>query len=152
MALLVGVLAVTGRHIQIVAQSADPFVGTWELDVKASRFKPTAYTRSVMKIEAIKEQRKITVDSELDGGAVVQYEFVAAYDGKDYPMTFLTADSVVLKRIDERTIEWTLKQGGQANAVSVSRLSTDGRTMTVIRKGTSPRGLPTENVLVYKRR
>jgi len=67
MALLVGVVVVSGGDIQILAQSADPFVGTWDLDVKASRFKPTAYTRSVIKIEAIKEQRKTTVDSELDG-------------------------------------------------------------------------------------
>jgi len=76
----------------------------------------------------------------------------AAYDGKDYPLTFLTADSVVLNRIDERTIERTLKQGGQANAVFVSRLSNDGRTMTVNQKGSTPKGLPVENVLVYKER
>jgi hypothetical protein len=143
---------IAGTAANVLAQARDPFVGTWVLNPDKSKFNPTIYSRSTMTIEAIGARRKTVVDTELDGGAKVHYEFTATYDGKDVPVQLTTADSVTLRRIDARTIERVHKQKGEVNAIFTSRLSNDEKTMTVTQKGTNPAGKPIDNVLVFERR
>jgi hypothetical protein len=59
--------------------------------------------------------------------------FKAKVDGKDYPFNGSYAyDTVSLKRIDDHTIEQTMKRGGEVIAVSRFTVSSDGHTLTEV--------------------
>ena len=134
------------------AAADDPFVGTWRLDSAKSTFKPTVYNRGVMAIEPVCDQFKTSVDTQLAGGILVQYEFVAKTDGRDYPLPgMVNADTVSIRRIDARTLERTHKKRTKVDTVFVSRVSADGMTMEVSQKGFNPRGEPVDNLLIYRK-
>lgn len=58
--------------------------------------------------------------------------FTAKLDGKDYPEQGSFAyNSVCLKRIDDRTIEWTSKRDGKVLRVAKVTISPDGKKMTL---------------------
>jgi hypothetical protein len=56
----------------------------------------------------------------------------AKFDGKDYPVKGgADASTVSLKRLNERSVEETIKRGGKIIYVNTMAVSADGRTMTV---------------------
>jgi hypothetical protein len=56
----------------------------------------------------------------------------AKFDGKDYPIKGDRAGTTVaLKRVDDRTLEETLKRDGKVVATSRSTVSADGKTLNV---------------------
>jgi hypothetical protein len=53
--------------------------------------------------------------------------------------------------VDDLTAEGILKKNGKVVQVTTTRLSRDGRTMTVMSKGTSASGRPTNNVTIWEK-
>jgi hypothetical protein len=59
--------------------------------------------------------------------------WTAKLDGKYYPVKgSYDADSVSLRRVNDRTIELTYKDGGMTVRFNTITISTDGRTMTTV--------------------
>ncbi len=78
--------------------------------------------------------------------------YTASYDGKDYPLNgSAVADTVSLKRINERTSERMDKKAGKPVLTYTRVVSQDGKTMTVTIKGTNPQGQPIANVVVFEK-
>ena len=95
--------------------AADPFVGTWKLNVAKSKFDPpsSALKSDLVKIAAQVNGLKYTFDRVDLEGKAIHIEYAAKFDGKDYPVT-ITGDKSVsttsLRRIDANTIEYEQDQ------------------------------------------
>ena len=68
-----------------LAQSGDPLVGTWTLNVAKS--KGALFKSGTTTIEAVGAGVKFTVEMVAADGAMSQWSFTANYDGKDNPVT-----------------------------------------------------------------
>jgi hypothetical protein len=72
------------------------------------------------------------------------------YCGKDYPITGLpNYDAIALTRVDANTVKSTQKRAGKAVGTTTRTVSKDGKTMTLTSKGTSAKGTPYDDVLVF---
>jgi hypothetical protein len=138
---------------QASAQSADPVIGTWHLDIAHSKFSsgpaPKSQTRTYEVSGDFVKQTGDSVDSQ---GNPVHVEFTAKYDGKDYPMTGnADADTIAMTRVDAYTTKSTLKKAGQAVVHSIRHITKDGKKMTVKSQGTNTKGEKFENILTFER-
>jgi hypothetical protein len=128
---LIALLMATG-----LAAAENPFAGTWKLNPAKSKF-----TGDTMKFER-------TSSGEIHwSGAGLAYTF--KIDGKEYPGP--VGDLVAWKQVDEHTWETTYRLKGTLVSTDTSTLSPDGKTMTIISKGTKPNGQSFQNTSVYER-
>jgi len=148
-----GVVLVAGIGI-LSAQTTNPRIGTWQLNVAKSKYSPGPAPKSQMlKIEASGEGEKVTSESISAAGAKTVTQYTANYDGKDYPLTGAeTADMVSLKRVDANTSERIDKKGGKVVQTFRRVVSMDGKTMTVTIKGTNAQGQTMNNVVVFEKK
>ena len=133
------------------AQTQDPALGTWVLNVAKSKYNSGPPPKSLTVTFKASGTGGLTVVSEsVDAsGATARTEYTANYDGKDYPLKGVPiADVVSLRRIDARTSERIDKRSGRAVQTFVRAASADGRTLTVTQKGTGADGKPFTNTLV----
>jgi len=72
-----------------IAMAADPFVGTWKLNVAKSKFNPpgSALKSDVVKIVAQDNGLKFTFNRMDAEGKAIHIESAPKFDGKDYPVT-----------------------------------------------------------------
>lgn len=136
-----------------IAWAADPVVGTWNLNVAKSKFRPGPAPKQETRVyEAQGDGIKVTVKTiEADGRTTIIH-VSANYDGKDYPVTGAPDhDAVELKRISEEVAETTLMHGQMVVAVARREISADGKTMTVTYKTPPDRDHPVNNQAVYDR-
>ena len=136
-----------------VAQSADPFVGTWRLNVAKSKYSPGPTPKSVTTIyEAAGKGYKVSVTNQT-AGANIQYGYTTFLDGKDSKVTGNNpnADTIGVRRIDARTLEVISKKGGKVTITQRNALSADGKSRTVTTTGTDAQGQKINNVAVFER-
>jgi hypothetical protein len=130
--------------------AADPFVGTWKVNI--AKFSPTPPpTSGIVRIEAQVSGLKVVFDG-VSADGITHMEYAAKYDGKDYPVTGApNVDTVALTRIDTNTGEAVWKKGG----IEVSRqrgvVSKDGKTMTLTPKGKNAQEQEVTNILVLNK-
>ena len=132
---------------------ADMGHGTWKLNVAKSKFKPGPAPKDAMvTFEASGKGVKSLQEMTTATGDKLKSSYTAQYDGKDYPVTgSATIETVALKMPDKNTVERVDKKGGKVVQTFVRKLSADGKTMTVTQKGTTPKGEPVENTMVFER-
>lgn len=147
MIMVLGALAVPAALL-----AADARVGTWKYNAAKSKFEPgPGYKSRTVKVEAQGEGIKVSVDGVSSDGKAHSYSYTANYDGKDYPVTGNPgADAIAYKKVDDNTIEGTIKKGGQVAASLTIVVAKDGKSMTVTSKGKDEKG-PFNNVAVYDR-
>jgi len=135
------------------AQTTDPFLGTWKLNVAKSTFDPGPAPKTGTAVfTASGGNVKVVSDGTAATGAPAHWEYTAGHDGKEYPMTGSPdADTVSLKRINPSTVESTYKKAGKVTLVNTRTVAADGKTMTVTVKGTNAQGQKVNNVLVYEK-
>jgi hypothetical protein len=120
----------------LIAAADNPFVGTWKLDPSKSDL-----TGETVKFESAGSE-KVQYSS---GGQ--SYTFTT--DGKQHAGLFGRVVSV--KEVDPHTWERTTTFKGKVLSHSTLMLSTDGKTLTQIAKGTNPDGGAFESTTVFKR-
>jgi hypothetical protein len=136
------------------AQTPDPILGTWELNVAKSKFNPGPAPKSESRtyVTAGNEIKATSKGVDANGKATTG-AWVVNYDGKDRPATGLTdADTLSLKRIDAFTAEFTQKKAGKVVSTGKRVISKDGKTMTITTKGTDAKGVATTTVQVFDKR
>jgi hypothetical protein len=73
----------------------------------------------------------------LKSSSSAEQGFDAKFDGQDYPITGDIGHSLIsLTRIDDHTIESTVKRQGKVVRVVRRTVSSDGRTMAVVSNNT----------------
>jgi hypothetical protein len=131
-AVLVLVLAFAGG----LAAAENPFAGTWKLNPAKSKL-----TGDTMKFE------KTASGAIRFSASGVSYTFNV--DGKEYTGPF--GEVIVWKQIDDHTWETTYTQKGILLSTDTTKLSPDGKTLTVVSKGTKPNGETFQDTVVYER-
>jgi len=140
------------------AMAADPFVGTWKLNLAKSKFSPGPAPTDVtiLKIKAQSNGFKWTFETVgADGKAApgsVPGEWSGKYDGKDYLLKGNeNADTVASRKIDANTLDCMLKKGGIAVGSGRVIVSKDGKTLTLTEKDKNAQGQNVNNTEVYDR-
>ena len=134
----------------VLAQSKNPLVGSWKLNVAKSK---TTFKGGTTVVGAVGEGIKFVVDLEGADGTKHHWEFTANYDGKDVPVTGNNpyGDTVAATRVNERTTQLIAKNGGKVTATHTITVSADGKTRTSAAKGTDKNGKPVDSVSFYER-
>ena len=139
------------------AVAADPFAGTWKLNLEKSKFSPGPAPQSrTLKIEAQENGYKAVVDSVDSQGKPTHTEMTINYDGKDNPLTRTAGGqsgelTIATKKIDATTHESVIKLGGKEVQVMREVVSRDGKTLTRISKGMNAQGQEVNNTVVFDR-
>jgi hypothetical protein len=134
------------------AQSSEPWVGTWKVNLEKSTYspgpKPTA--AATVKIESSADGIKTTIDGTNPQGQPTHTETIGKFDGKDNPVKGAPAPNTTTayKRIDARTFEGMGKVDGKPTVTTRVVISADGKTLTATQTGTTPSGDPVKNVIV----
>ena len=146
-------LAATLASTTTAAQSSDPWIGTWKVNLSKSTYspgpKPTAPT--TVKLESSPGGGlKTTIDGVDPKGQPTHTETVGMLDGKDNPVkgSPVPNSTTALKRIDSRTLEAVNKVDGKTITTTKVVVSADGRTLTATQTGTTPQGEKVMNVIV----
>ncbi len=136
------------------AQAADPFVGTWTLNVAKSN---TTLKSGKTIVEAVGDGIKTTADMVRGDGTAYHFTWTAKYDGKDNPVRGESPygsgeHSIALSRIDSRTAKIVTKLDGRVTITQTLFVSPDGKTRTIHTSGTDDKGKPVATIAVYEKR
>jgi hypothetical protein len=137
------------------AQSKDPFVGNWTLNVAKSKYSPgPAPKAATTAIEAAGSGYRFTVKQTPATGAAQEWSFTTALDGKPAKITGNNpnSDMTTYKRIDAMTLESVSSKAGKETSRQRIVVSADGKTRTVTTTGLDGAGQKVNNVAVYEKR
>lgn len=150
---VVVVMAALVRTVTLSAQSADPWIGTWKVNLEKSTYSPgpKPTTATIIKIEPSADGIKTTFDGMTPEGKPFHTEAVAGFDGKDNPVkgARLPNSTVAYKRIDGRTLEALSKIDGKPTTTAKVSVSADGKTLTATITGKNADGQAVNNVIVH---
>ena len=132
--------------------AADPVLGIWHLNVAKSKYSPGPAPKSQSRTyEANKDGVKTTIRTVYADGNTASIQYVAAYDGMEYPLTgSVDSDAIALKRFDLYTAESTLMHGTVVMGTARRVISKDGKTMTMSYEGIR-QGQRVNDVMVYEK-
>lgn len=121
---------------------ADPFVGTWKINVAKSKSVPSQLKRIVItKVEAQGNGYKWTYDIVEANGRIIHSEWSGKLDGKDYPVTGNPAeDTIARKRTGKNSYVYVSKKGGKIVSSGQVVVSKDGKTAINTNKQKNTKG------------
>ena len=123
--------------------AADPLVGTWKLNEAKSKFTPGTGKNTRVVYEARGSQVRITADGVNADGKPTHSEWIGKLDGKDYSVTGdPNADMRSYTKVDDRTLNFTAKQGGKVTVTGRVVVAADGKSRTVTTTGTTGTAAP----------
>lgn len=135
--LLLGACQSTPEQTATSEEAANPFVGTWVLNVSKSEFNPpeSALKSDVVVIEAQENGLKFTFDRVDAEGNAVHFEEAPKFDGNPYPIVGEgITEMVTLKRLGDNGFEEVVLQNGEETQTVQVVLSDDGKSSTVTAK------------------
>jgi hypothetical protein len=139
--------------LTVAAQAADPFLGTWTLNVPKSQ---TAYRSGRTIVEADGDGIRTTADMVSGDGTAYHFTWTAKYDGKDNPVLGASpygsgVHSIALTRIDSHTAKIVTRLDGKVTITQTLVVSADGKTRTIHTTGTDREGHPVNSTAVYEK-
>ena len=130
--------------------AADLNMGTWKLNEAKSKFSPGATKNHTVVYEASGDGVKITVDGVDGEGKPTHNEWTGKFDGKDYPVTGdPNSDARSYKKVDDHTMELTVKKGGKTAVTGRIVVAADGKSRTVTTSGTDAKGNKFSNTATF---
>jgi len=149
---LVALAAPLAVSSTVWAQSTDPWIGTWKVNLAKSTYSPgpKPTVAATVKMEPSAGGLKITIDGADPQGQPTHTETVGKFDGKDNPVQGAPAPNTTTayKRIDNRTFEGAGKVDGKPTTITRVAISTDGKTLTATQTGKNAQGESIKNVIV----
>ena len=137
-----------------LSKAADPFVGVWKLSAEKSKYESGGAPRSFTRTYEDRGGGTIfmTTDVTVPQGSARAY-LVYRRDGKPYPEAAVGAESirmVTVRAVDPRTEDvYFIVDGKASEKPSTIKISADGMTMTQVVNGTTSKGKPFTNTVVY---
>ena len=137
----------------VAAFGADNTLGTWKLNVAASK-----YTPAPMPVKSLTTTReasdggvKQTTTGEQADGTAINASYTAKYDGKDVQVTGNAPyDTISIKQVNANTLtDARKKTGGKYQGTSRIVVSNGGKTMTSTTKGTNSDGKAFTSTFVF---
>ena len=152
--LVVGTIIAAGCGMAAVAaDSPDPAVGTWTLNLAKSKFTagtaPQSQTRTYTQSA---DGTSLNVTGVAADGSATSQKATFKYDGKDYPFSGSPDwDAISLKKVNGSTISGTMKLGGKSVGTTVRSISDHGKTLTLTTNGKNATGKKYHAVAVFER-
>jgi hypothetical protein len=138
--------------VNVSAQAADPFLGTWKTNLTKSQYDPPnkrPANASILKREVVGDGFRVTSDGRNGEGVATHIEYTVTPDEKDYPLKGTSsADTVAVKRIDAHTQIQLRKKAGVVVSMFRQVISPDGKTLTSEEIAYNAQGA-SHNVLVF---
>jgi hypothetical protein len=150
-AMFVGIAALIAASAAS-AQTTEPVIGTWKLDVAKSTYKPgPAPKSSTLTIEPAGTGLKVAIDAVNADGSPLKWGFTTMRDGKEEaPVTGHPMFDVVTSTRTNATAGTNVyRKGGKVVMTTNLAISPDGKTMTLTSTGTDPKGQAIHNVAIY---
>jgi len=133
-----------------VCFAADVSMGTWKLNEAKSKLAPGAAKNNTVVYAAAGDNVKVTVDGIDSDGKAAHNEWTGKFDGKDYPVTGdPNSDARSYKKVDDHTLELTVKKGGKVTVTGRIVAAADGKSRTVTTSGTDSKGAKVSSTGVY---
>jgi hypothetical protein len=132
-------------------QAADPFVGTWKLNVAKSNPIPAppgmALKEQTEVVQATSQRYDLTFKGTRENGSANSIRFSAPLKGG--PVVFTEGGppagaSVALKRISGRTVDFITTRDGKVVLTRRVTVSANGKTMRTDEKGVDAQGKPVQ--------
>jgi hypothetical protein len=155
---------VLGAATLPAAAQAPAILGTWKLNVAASRLPGPPPQTHVRRYYLAPDGTLVGLAVVVDASGKPDFlQFAAKDDGKDYPeldsrfLAALQIDGSQTPRtysetpLDERTVAWTDKYEGRVIASGKKWVSEDGQTLSFTARATNPRGEEVELLFVFDR-
>jgi len=135
------------------AQSADPLVATWTVNIAKSTYDPGPAPQSLTMTVTVDERGYAIVQDQVAADGKASHAVILMTpDGKQYPVGATASTTVASTRIDARTYERVTRVGGIVTLTSRTVVAADGRTRTTTTTGTDATGRSVNEVIVYDRR
>jgi hypothetical protein len=141
-------MIILASALTAAAMAADPFVGTWKLNLDKSS-PDMAYKSATVKIEALDNGLHMVADGVGADGKDVHYEQTEIFDGKDYPDPSNPRVAMACTRVDANTAIAVIKRDGKEVARSFDVVSQDGKTLTRTAMGKNTKGEDVNNNAVF---
>ena len=148
--ILAGVAVVTAG-----AGAADPFEGTWELDLAKSSFKPgpPGFKAQTRRMTRVPEGIQLVVEAVMANGGTFSGGGTYRPDGRDYPLKGIPGlDAIAVTQTGERVQTGVVKLQGRPVMSVILSVSEDGRTHTLRANTFAGSERPLDNVLVFNRK
>jgi hypothetical protein len=130
--------------------AANPHMGTWKLNEAKSKMTPGTTKFTSVSFKNMLGNVKVTGDGVDANGKPIHVEWSGKFDGKDYPVTGdPSADTRAYRKVDDRTLEVTVKKNGKVIVTARTEVSADGKSRTSTVTGATPKGKKFKNVAVY---
>jgi len=144
-------LAGGGGAAATAADAPDAIIGTWTLNVAKSKFNPGPAPKSQTRTYVQSAQGvAMSFNGVAADGSPMSGQSTFNYDGKDYPITGSPDyDTLSLKRVNGSTVKAVMKLSGKVVGSTTRSISAHGKVMTLSSKGTSAKGKPYDNVVVF---
>ena len=132
--------------------AADPMMGTWKLNESKSKITrgTTKNTKVVYDGRLIRNKVSVTADGVDGEGRPIHSEWKGKFNGKDYEVTGdPTADTRAYTKVNDQTLDMTVKKGGKVVAQGRIVVSADGKSRVVTIHGATANGKKFTNTAVY---
>ena len=130
----------------------DVQMGTWKLNVAKSRFSAGATRYSVVVFRAAGDEVTVTVGGTDAHGKPTRNEWRGKFNGKDYAVVGnASEDTRSYTIVDDHTLGFNTKKGGEITISGRIVVSGDGRSRTVTTTGTDSRGRKFTSIAVYEK-
>lgn len=134
---------------------ADPWMGTWKVNLARSTYKPgpTPTVGATIKMEPMASGFKTTIDATNPQGQPTHTETVGKFDGKDNLVTGapVPGTTAAYKRINGRTFEVQGQVDGKPTITTRVTVSSDGKTLSATQTGKNAQGENVNNVIVAEK-
>jgi glyoxylase-like metal-dependent hydrolase (beta-lactamase superfamily II) len=136
---------------------ADPFDGTWVLDVTRSKYAPSSnmpYRRETtiaVDGDAITQSTSTWRRSQGNDSPLARATYTARFDGKEYPVE-ASSSRVVLRRVNASTVERTATGDRNSKETATWTLSADRQELTMVTSGVDGTGAAYSSTQVYTKR
>jgi hypothetical protein len=128
----------------------DVNMGTWKLNEAKSKMAAGAAKNNTVVYTASGDSIKAVVEGVGADGKPTHNEWTGKFDGKDYAVTGdPTSDMRAYKKIDDHTLELTVKKGDKVTLTGKIVVAADGKSRTVTVTGTDPKGAKVTSTSVY---
>jgi hypothetical protein len=130
--------------------AAEPFAGTWKLNSAKTKYKTgTAPKEQTLTIAEAGSDLDVTLSGTAADDSAISSHYTVPAKGGEGKIIQSQYEAVSGKRMGPNQREIIYSKGGKAVLTAHSRVSTDGKTVTVNVKGTDAQGKPIDAVAVY---
>jgi hypothetical protein len=135
--------------IATAAMAADPFAGTWKLNVGKSSKTNNPSQSEIFSAEVIENGYRVVRDVVSADGKKEHTEQIITFDGKEFPAPILPGATQTCARMNAYAYVCTVKSDGNERGKIFSLTSSDGISGTLIFTGKNAQGKDFVATFVY---